>query len=114
MLDSLEHGKTAGPSAGQMTQLFHSFLSKYTREERMQALNELEFTPGEMGQVIFDYFDEFKDALVQVEYGKALISMKESQTFQGGRNNSELSDLTDFYDDDHTINPYDVPCTIIE
>jgi hypothetical protein len=122
VLDTLELKKSNHPSSSQMSQLFHTFLTKPTQEERMHALKELEFTPSEMGQVIFDYFEEFKEATIQVEYEKTLVSKntpmkKESEltsttpiySFQAEyREYSELSDISELSDEEPTINPYDV------
>jgi len=110
VLDTLELKKSSVPSS-QMTQLFQSFLTKSTREERMQALKDLEFTPGEMGQVIFDYFEEFKEAIIQVEYGKTLLSLKDTpiQTpiESGTVEYTELSDISELSDEEPTIHPYE-------
>ena len=120
VLDTLELKKSNRPSSSQMSQLFHSFLTKSTREERMHALKELEFTPSEMGQVIFDYFEEFKEAIVQVEYGKAMVSLKNTSTQRDlesdapehsvqveYREYSELSDISELSDEEPTLNPYE-------
>jgi hypothetical protein len=115
VLETLELKKNNSPSSAQIIQLFHRFLNKSTREERMHELKSLEFTPSEMGQVIIDYFEEFKDTLVNVEYGKALVSMKETQTesqslhveYREYNEIPELSDISEFSDEDHTLNPYE-------
>ena len=116
VLDTLELKKNKSdiPSS-QMTQLFQSFLTKSTREERTQALKALEFTPGEMGQVIFDYFEEFKEAIIQVEYGKTVLKNTPTPTqapIESGtveyREYSELSDISELSDEEPMIHPYDV------
>jgi hypothetical protein len=116
VLDTLEVKKNKNNcvSSIQMTQLFQSILTKLTREERMRTLKDLEFTPGEMGQVIFDYFDEFKEALIQMEYAKTLVSKEkdsgllETPLHSLYHENTELSDISELSDEEHTINPYDV------
>ena len=117
VLDTLELKKKKEP-IGEITRLFYSFLQKTTPEERRVALKELEFTPTEMGQVIFDYLDEFKEAVVNVEYSKTLVHLKDTQTqtkseepvqsFQVDyREYSELSDISELSDEEHTLNPYE-------
>lgn len=116
VLDTLEVKKNKNNcvSSIQMTQLFQSILTKPTREERMRTLKDLEFTPGEMGQVIFDYFEEFKEALIQMEYAKTLGSKeKEKELLETPlhslyHENTELSDISELSDEEPTINPYDV------
>ena len=102
------------PRTCEMRQLFYSFLKQSTPEERMQSLKEMDFTIAEMGQVIFDYFEEFKEAIVNVEYSKTLVSLKETpetlkpvQSFHVEyRECSELSDISELSDEEHTIHPY--------
>jgi len=134
VLDMLELKKKKDPIV-EITRLFYSFLQKTTAEERMHALKEMEFTPAEMGQVIFDYFDEFKDAVVNVEYEKTLVHLKDNQTQTETqtetqtqtqtqthtldsetpvhcfhveyREYSELSDISELSDEEHTLNPYE-------
>ncbi len=100
VLDSLECSRAPDPyNKVQIKQLFYSFLSKPTQQERMHVLKDMEFTTSEMGEVIFDYFDEFKDAVVQTEYSKALLtlnpknSLLESHSFPVEY--SELSDISE-------------------
>ena len=75
-----------------------------------------------MGQVIFDYFEEFKEAIVQVEYAKTLVSLKEEKdsgpvhSFHVEyREYSELSEISELSDEEPTINPYEAyTCSFIK
>jgi len=117
VLDALElKSNRAGPEIytdSKINQLFYSILSKSTREERLHELKTFEFTPSEMGEMIFNYFDEFKEAIEKIEYSKTLVSLKhtpvsKAESFQVEyREYSELSEISELSDENSICTQYE-------